>query len=100
MNSQLFGAGPLIASNDGTCVFCLQHVEAIDHLILGCVYSREIWFLLLRKCGWPNLAPAAEEGIADWWLRSWELIPKLCHVLFDSLVLLIARTIWLERSLQ
>jgi hypothetical protein len=40
----------------------LQHDEEIDHLLLGCVYSRKVWFLMLSKLGYQQLAPVVEEA--------------------------------------
>jgi hypothetical protein len=31
-----------------TCALCAQEVETLDHLLLGCVHSRETWFRVLR----------------------------------------------------
>jgi hypothetical protein len=32
---------------DATCAFYSQDVELINHLLLGCVYSREVWYKTL-----------------------------------------------------
>jgi hypothetical protein len=43
---------------------CLQHDEEIDHLLLDYVYSREVWFLMLSKLCYQQLAPVEEEVVA------------------------------------
>jgi hypothetical protein len=53
---------------------------------------------MVRKYGWSNLARAVEEDIAGWWLHPRDLVPKSHSPVFDSLVLLVARIIWLERN--
>jgi hypothetical protein len=85
-------------SSDATCTLSLQHVEGIGHLLLGCMYNQETWFLMMWKCGWPHLAPAAEEDMVTWWLRAWDQVPKSHLPIFDSLVLLTARVIWPQRN--
>jgi hypothetical protein len=35
--------------NSGPCTLCLQIDETIHHLLLGCVYSWDVWFLLLQR---------------------------------------------------
>jgi hypothetical protein len=37
--------------DDNTCALCPQASETPAHLLLSCVYSRELWFLVLRRLG-------------------------------------------------
>jgi hypothetical protein len=53
---------------DVSCALCLQHEEEINHLLLGCVYNHEVWFLMLSKFGWQQLSSAVEEAAMSWWL--------------------------------
>lgn len=41
-----------------SCALCDQDVESMDHLVKGCVFSRELWFLLLSPLGLLELMPA------------------------------------------
>jgi hypothetical protein len=36
-----------------------QEPELIYHLRVQCVFSREVWFLPLRRGGWESLAPTS-----------------------------------------
>jgi hypothetical protein len=38
--------------NDSTYALCNQQPETIDHLLIACVFSRQVWFTSLR-CGLP-----------------------------------------------
>jgi hypothetical protein len=38
-------------SDDDTCALCDQDAETIDHLLVACVFSREVWFKAFRRCG-------------------------------------------------
>jgi hypothetical protein len=42
--------------------------ESVYHLLLACVYSREVWFKVLRRCGWQGLAPSMDDCLIEWWL--------------------------------
>jgi hypothetical protein len=55
-------------TDDANCALCLQHDEEINHLLLSCVYSREVWFLMLSKLGYQQLAPVVEEAATSCWL--------------------------------
>jgi hypothetical protein len=39
------------------CLLCDQEEENMDHLLMQCSFSREFWYLLLRKFGLHSLAP-------------------------------------------
>lgn len=84
--------------NTNDCILCSQQPEELDHLILQCVYSRELWFKALRRHGWQHLAPTQQDHFVDWWLRSRKLVPSLRRKAFDSVVLLTGWHIWLERN--
>jgi hypothetical protein len=55
---------------------CAQEVETLDHLLLGCVHSRETWFRMLRFFGMADLAPSREESVVVWWLRTRKAVAK------------------------
>jgi hypothetical protein len=53
-----------------SCALCDQGSETISHLLLGCVYSREVWTSFLQRFGWEALVPAQDASFMDWWLTS------------------------------
>ncbi|OEL20202.1 hypothetical protein BAE44_0018778 [Dichanthelium oligosanthes] len=70
----------------------------VDHLLLQCVFSREVWFRSLRRLGWSQLAPTPVDSLTVWWLRSRKKVVKVRRKAFDSLCFLISRSLWLERN--
>lgn len=44
-----------------------QAAETTDHLLLNCVYSRELWFRLLSSVGLQHWVPQGQETLAEWW---------------------------------
>jgi hypothetical protein len=81
--------------NNGPCALCLQASEAIQHLLLGCLYSREGWFHLLQSVGLQRFFPAPDAGLADWWLPACK---QLRRKRFKSLVILVWWLLWRERN--
>jgi hypothetical protein len=73
-------------------------VESIHHLLLGCVYSREVWARLLRSLGLPRLCPTPDAALAPWWLDGRRSLSKARRRSFDSLVTLVWWNIWKERD--
>jgi hypothetical protein len=45
---------------NATCVLCSQE-ESISHLLLGCAYTREVWYKVLRRFGWHSLSLTNED---------------------------------------
>jgi hypothetical protein len=84
--------------DDASCALCDQEDETTDHLLLGCVFAREVWHRLLRKFRLPLQPPAAPSTLVDWWLSSRGLLPRALRRGFDSVVLLVAWSVWKERN--
>jgi hypothetical protein len=51
--------------NKGPCALCSQSPEFIDHLLLYYVFSREIWFKVLRQFSWQDLVPQNVERLVE-----------------------------------
>jgi hypothetical protein len=85
-------------SNDDTCALYDQEAETMDHLLVGCSFSKEVWFKSLRPWRWQNLTPYQEHSLVEWWIRSRKQVPKGRRKAYDSLVLLVTRCIWLQRN--
>jgi hypothetical protein len=45
------------------CLFCNQQEETVQHILLSCVFSRNIWWQVLCKVGLQYLAPGPEDMI-------------------------------------
>jgi hypothetical protein len=75
-----------------------QEVESLNHLFVGCSYSREIWFKCLRRMGLRQLTPLADDNLLEWRLRSRKRTAKARRKAFDSFVFLVTWHLWLERN--
>jgi hypothetical protein len=84
--------------NNGPCAMCMQADETIQHLVLGCVVAREVWFDLPRRRGLQHLTPTVDVSIADWRCASRKRIPKPARKSFDSFTHLIVWSVWKERN--
>jgi hypothetical protein len=62
--------------NNGPCALCSQANETIDHLTISCVFSKEVWFRLLRVAGFQYLTPTDAPSLVDWWLPSRKQVHK------------------------
>ncbi|XP_066320627.1 uncharacterized protein [Miscanthus floridulus] len=84
--------------DDDACILCGQEPETGDHMFVGCVLARQLWFSLLAPVGLTALVPATTEELASWWLRQRLRLEVALRLAFDSLVLLTSWILWRERS--
>jgi hypothetical protein len=60
--------------DDASCSLCSQEVETLDHLLLACVFSRDVWFQVLQRCGWELHVPMADDLFVHCWLMVFGII--------------------------
>ena len=59
------------------CPFCDQAEELIHHLLVGCVFTRQVWVMILQHLGLFNLAPGgAESRFSGLWKKASSAVPK------------------------
>lgn len=80
------------------CVLCDQHDESIDHILVGCPESRQLWWWVLRAIGHPECLPVNEPSFYQWLCSSRIRIREHLRRGFDTVVTLVAWTIWKERN--
>uniref|UniRef100_K4AMD7 Uncharacterized protein n=1 Tax=Setaria italica TaxID=4555 RepID=K4AMD7_SETIT len=59
--------------------------------------ARETWFRILSYIGMPRLTLQVEITFAKWWIQAWKTVTKIRRKGFDSLIWLVAWSIWKER---
>jgi hypothetical protein len=73
----------------------------MDHMLIACVYSREVWFRLLQPVGLDGYLALGGDALITWWLSSEHAGYRLSSNFrrgFDSLLLLVSWLIWKERN--
>jgi hypothetical protein len=70
----------------------------MDHIILGYVYSREVWSFVLAKVHLLGIIQVLEEDVMEWWLRNRKLVDNQRRKGFDSLFFLVGWRLWKERN--
>jgi hypothetical protein len=76
--------------DDDSCALCAQATETIDHLLVTCPFSKQIWFKTLHKLGWDAVSPDAQDSkLVDWWIDVRKKIQKDSRHCFDSLIVLV-----------
>ena len=84
--------------DDDACALCGQESETVAHLLLGCVFTKQVWFALLDPLQLATLMPERDEDVASWWLRQRIRVDSVERPLFDSMLLLAVWSLWKERN--
>lgn len=81
------------------CPLCDQGEEDIQHLLVGCVFARQIWFHLLQLVGLAHLAPQPEGTSFD---CRWEKIDQIgvgdLKKGINTLIILGSWSLWRHRN--
>lgn len=81
------------------CPFCDQEDESIDHLLVGCVFARQLWHTLLQRIGQVSLTPQPSEVVFDdWWRRVTEMVGGHLKKGLNSYITLGAWSLWRHRN--
>jgi hypothetical protein len=72
------------------CALYSQSLEDLDHLILSCPFSREVWFKVFHRCGLQWFAPLLSHAFAVWWFTARKWVPRSRHKVVDSLIIMVS----------
>ncbi|GJN27949.1 hypothetical protein PR202_gb16017 [Eleusine coracana subsp. coracana] len=86
-------------SHPEACPHCDQADEDINHILLICVFAREIWFLSLTWIHLGRLAPTMEEAsFQRWWRRAERRAGNEVRKAFNTMVILVSWLLWKHRT--
>lgn len=81
------------------CPFCDQAEETIHHLLVGCVFTRQVWALIFQKLDLLFLAPdPSVTRFSGWWRRTIAAAPKEMRKGLNTLIILVAWEAWKHRN--
>lgn len=80
------------------CVLCDQCEESIDHLLIVCPESCQLWWMALNAIGHAGCLPLSDSSFHLWLCDSTMKQCKEHRRGFDTIVALVAWTIWKERN--
>jgi hypothetical protein len=84
--------------DSNACVSCDQAPETMDHILLGCVFSRQVWSICLARVHLQDFVTVVEDQAMLWWLTNRKRIPKALRRGFNSLFFLVGWSLWKERN--
>ena len=77
------------------CPLWDQAEETIDHLLVSCVFTRQIWFSFLQKVGLQTLAAQIKDpSFEDWWAGASRSVNGQVWKGLNSAIILGAWSLW------
>jgi hypothetical protein len=76
----------------------LQEEDQVDHIITLCPHARTVWLGCLQTNQFEVDLPHLAYTLEEWWLRAGREVQKSDRRRFDSLVTLVAWTLWKQRN--
>lgn len=83
-----------------TCIMCDQEPETMDHILIGCCFSRIVWDFWTVKLHLQSVLQMQGMRAIECWLLNRKLLPKTIRRGFDSLFFLAGWMIWKERNVR
>jgi hypothetical protein len=76
----------------------LQDEDCVEHILMQCTYSRMVWGGILQAAGLQVEEPQMDSTFESWWTRVRSQVPSGDRRKLDTLIILVARTLWKQRN--
>ena len=75
-----------LQANSAPCFVCLQEEDNAEHILVQCVFAREVWLSCSQKLGARFQAPRQTSTLQGWWMAEREKVRDKERRWFDALV--------------
>ncbi|KAF8666413.1 hypothetical protein HU200_053520 [Digitaria exilis] len=76
-----------------------QPPPTLDHLLISCVFSRQVWFNILQRLGLQAVAPQPEDhSFESWWDQASRRVADQARKGLNSAIILVAWSLWIHRN--
>jgi hypothetical protein len=82
------------------CFTCLQEKDEINHIVLGCVFARQVWHGCFNRLGVEIEMLETTDSLHSWWLVARQRIPGQDRRGFDTLAILVCWRLWKQRNVR
>ncbi|PNT67860.1 hypothetical protein BRADI_3g33026v3, partial [Brachypodium distachyon] len=89
-------SGPIIGYMASVFGMRSRFSETISHLLLGCVFARQVWERLWTAWGHVEWAPNADATMREWWCSL--PFPRRARRNFRTGIILVLWTMWNHRN--
>jgi hypothetical protein len=72
------------------CPFCDQEDETVQHILVSCVFAREVWLLIFQRMGLLTITPQPlAVHFTSWWCKAIQGVDKELKKDLNSLIILV-----------
>ena len=87
-----------LQANSAPCFVCLQEEDNAEHILVQCVFAREVWLSCSLKLEARFQAPRRTSTLLSWWMAERERVRDKERRWFDALVCMGCHAIWKNRN--
>lgn len=80
------------------CYLCPQDEDNAEHILVHCVYAREVWHECFEALHLTTRRPTADDNLMDWWLEVRQGFRRADKRGFDTFVIAVAWALWKQRN--
>jgi hypothetical protein len=80
------------------CYICLQEEDTAEHILVRCVYAREIWWRCCQRLGMQFQTPDVSSSLREWWTKERGRFRAKERRWFDGLVCTVGHALWKQRN--
>lgn len=92
------GARHGLQDNSSPCYTCLQEEDTVEHIVVQCVYARQVWHTCFDSLQINVPPPNNTDTFVEWWLRARSGFQGKHKRGFDSVVIGAAWMLWKQRN--
>ena len=87
-----------VQERSSSCFTCLQEEDNVEHILIQCVFAREVWHECLQELNLNVERPTMEDTLLDWWLQARRGFGKESKHGFDTFVIAVTWTLWKQHN--
>ena len=87
-----------LQDNTSPCYTCLQEEDTVEHIVVQCVYARQVWHTCFDSLQINVHPPNDTDTFVEWWLRARSGFQGKHKRGFDSVVIGAAWMLWKQRN--
>jgi hypothetical protein len=80
------------------CFVCLQEEDTAEHILIQCVFAREVWFTCRQLLGAQFELPSVSSLLEPWWIAERARAAEVDRRWFDGLVCSVGHALWKNRN--
>ena len=87
-----------LQSDPSACYTCLQDEDNTEHILIQCVYAREVWHYMFEELSLRGSIPTQADTLLDWRLTTRVNFRKGHKRGFDTVIIAATWALWKQRN--